>query len=169
MYNLSTGVFSARNTTEQIVWSGSSTQLTNFKHYFTSGLLAFFILMYFSLTGTVYVLFALLVPLFVVVWSTLSIKYTVYVLTNERIVKQHGILDRHIYEIELYRVKDVHLHKPFFLRIFRFGNIQLITSQKSTENFILPGIKDSNALREQIRKMVEERRLERGVREFDTN
>ena len=71
------------------------------------------------------------------------------------------------FEIELYRIKDALLYEPLFLRIFSLGNIYLASSQRSTHNFTIEAITNAAQLREVIRNLVEKRRTEKGVGEFD--
>lgn len=155
--------------TEIVLWAGKSTQWINFKHFFLSTLVFVGITVAYLYNGNDYILYAYIVPFFTAFWAWLYVQTTQYVLTNHRIVKKHGILNRYTFDVELYRVKDVLLIEQLFLRILGFGSIRLVTSQKTTENFTIPGIRKAKALREQIRKLVEERRINRGVREFDTN
>ena len=154
---------------ETVVWSGKPSQLINVKHFFTSIFLCLLIVFYYLYSNNNYVLWLFVIPFFTSFWAWLYVNQTQYILTNERFVKKYGILNRHTFDVELYRVKDVHLMEPIVFRIFRLGTINLITSQQATLNFKVPGVKYSKELREQVRKLVEERRIKKGVREFDTN
>jgi hypothetical protein len=69
--------------------------------------------------------------------------------------------------MELYRVKDTTLHEPFFLRLVSLGNVEIVSSDKSTPVLVLPALRNAEALRQQIRKHVEEMRTQKRVRELD--
>jgi len=157
------------NTGEQIVWKGRSSQLLNSGIYTLALLLAaasvwaalHFHHNYYLLAGLAALLYA--------AYRYLVIRSATYTLTNQRIIRRWGLLNRTTFEIELYRVKDVHLYEPLQLRIFGLGNISLISSQRSTQIFELTAVRQAADIREQLRHLVEKRRNEKGVGEYDTN
>jgi len=100
-------------------------------------------------------------------WKWLVIKNTKYELTNERLITRYGVLNKTMDELELYRVKDYKLDRPFFLRMFSLGNIILSTSDKSHPVVIIRAIPNAEELREKIRLCVEDRRDKKHVREVD--
>ena len=106
-------------------------------------------------------------PLFIILWKWLVIKCTKYELTNQRLKKQYGVLNKKIDELELYRIKDYKLDQPFFLRLFSLGNIVLKTSDKSHPTVIIPAVSESAELREKIRSLVENLRDQKRIREVD--
>jgi len=154
---------------EQIVWQGTSSQLLNFKHYIIVVLLiaaSIWATTYFSNN---YLLVAGFLALAYGLYKYLALQSARYTITNQRIIRRFGLFNRATFEIELYRVKDVHLYEPLQLRLFRLGTISLISSQRSTQLFELTAIKNAAAIREQLRHLVERRRNEKGVGEYDTN
>ena len=132
------------------IWEGTPSQVVNLG-VFIFGLVLFF----------------LIVPLFYALWKWLVIKNTKYELTSQRLKTHSGVLNKHVDELELYRVKDYKLVQPFFLRIFSLSNAVLETSDRSNPSITIRAIADGNDVREQIRKLVEELRQRRGVREVD--
>ncbi len=70
-------------------------------------------------------------------------------------------------ELELYRVKDTALVEPFWLRLVSLGHIDLTTSDRTTPYLRIAAVPDASQLREEVRRAVERRRVERGVRETD--
>lgn len=90
-----------------------------------------------------------------------------YELTTERFRITRGILSKHIDELELYRVKDVTLHRPFVQRLFSLGTVVLDTSDQSTPQVTIPAVADIEWLRDEIRRHVETRRDSKGVKEVD--
>ena len=135
---------------EKLVWSGSPSQVTNLLPFVFWGLL-----------------FWLVVPIFIILWKWLVTNMTRYELTTERLRTRHGVLNRKMDELELYRVRDYKLDQPFFLRLFSLGNIILQTSDLSNPVITLHAIPDCEQVREQIRNSVEACRVKKGVREMD--
>jgi uncharacterized membrane protein YdbT with pleckstrin-like domain len=113
------------------------------------------------------VLFILVIPLFYALWKWLVVKNIKYELTSQRLKTHSGVLNKHIDELELYRVKDYKLVQPFFLRIFSLSNVVLETSDRSNPSITIRAITNGNDVREQIRQIVEELRQRKGVREVD--
>jgi uncharacterized membrane protein YdbT with pleckstrin-like domain len=100
-------------------------------------------------------------------WQWLVVRNTIYELTTERLKLRRGVLNKHMDEVELYRVRDYQLEQPLFLRLFGLGNIALQTSDRSHPVLRLRAIRNGEQLYEQIRAAVEECRTRKGVRELD--
>ena len=65
-----------------------------------------------------------------------SVRYFVirtkeYVITSERLLVREGIFNRTTEEMELYRIRDWSVVKPFWLRLFNRGHVRLITTDAS--------------------------------------
>jgi uncharacterized membrane protein YdbT with pleckstrin-like domain len=86
-----------------------------------------------------------------------------YTLTNERLIKESGILSKSRDEIELFRVKDTAVKSTLLQRFVGYGNISVVSSD-ATGNFILENLPDAMAKREQIRMMSNKAREIKGVR-----
>jgi len=106
----------------------------------------------------------MIIPLIILFFKWLQVKFRFYELTTQRIKITRGILSKRTDELELYRVNDVTLIEPFFLRMFGVGNIQITTADASTPQLTLEGIKDARSLREELRKYIEECRSRKGTR-----
>lgn len=139
-----------RGSGETNVWKTMPSQLINIKCYFLCGISSW-----------------LIFPLFIMFWFYLKTKYTVYELTNERLIITRGVFNKSTEQIELYRVKDIHLHEPFLMRVFNLGNIELETSDKLLDNILLPAIYNSKIVKEKIRLNIEKQRTLKRVREMD--
>lgn len=153
---------------EQTVWEGSSSQILNFLSHVT----CIFITLILVVVGTFFIPLAYIGIPFVLLYMLteyLIVKNQSYRLTNERIIIKRGVLSKVTDELELYRVKDHRLEQPFFFRMFGLGNIVLITSDQLNKEVYMVALKDAESLRESIRRLVEERRKARGVRELDTH
>lgn len=147
----------------------SPAPLVNFKSYFYLFLSSVFFLVAGIITGSLFFYWVSIIPVLRAIYIYLYTKNTVFTITNQRILLREGLFSKSTREIELYRVKDVRLYEPFLLRIFRLGNIRLFSSQSNTHLLTIFGIKDSEYIREMLRKFVEERRIVKGVREMDVN
>lgn len=151
---------------ENIVWKGRSHQIVNFWPLAASLLLLVLILIgAFAWKG--WLAWASLAPLAYGGWLWLGTKLTVFELTTERIRIYEGILNQKIDEIELYRVKDTRLEKPFWLRLFGLSNLILQTSDRSRPEVNLSAVGGGPEIREKLRKQVEMLRDKKRVREVD--
>ncbi len=93
---------------------------------------------------------------------------TFYRLTNHRIVVETGVLSKKLEQIDLYRVNDYSVERPFSQRLLGTGNLVLNTFDKSTPQLTVAGIKtDVVALYEALRAATEIDRRRRGVRMVD--
>lgn len=137
-------------TNEELVWTGSPSQVLNLPTFILCGLL-----------------FWLVVPIFIAVWKWLVLRNVKYELTTERLRTRHGVLNKELEELELYRVRDYKLERPLILRMFSLGNIMITTTDVSQPIVILRGIRESEQVREQIRNHVEKCRTAKGVRTLD--
>jgi uncharacterized membrane protein YdbT with pleckstrin-like domain len=137
-------------TEERTVWLGTPSQVINLGSFILLGLF-----------------FWLVIPLFIILWKWLVVKNMKYELTTERLRMRHGVLNKKLDELELYRVRDYKLDQPFFLRLFSLGNIILQTSDRTHPTVVIQAIPDAENLREQLRTYVEACRTRKGVRELD--
>lgn len=155
-----------RLTMEPTIWQTSPSQWTKLGTYALSlvlviGAVAFGIV-YLPWLGLL-----VLIPAAIAGWTYLNVRAQVYQLTTERLRFYSGVFDRNIEEIELYRIKDSSVDKPFHLRIFGLGNVHLETSDRSSPSVELHGITDVTYVRDQLRHHVEKVRDQKGVREVD--
>jgi len=91
-----------------------------------------------------------------------------YRLTTKRIVVESGILGKRLEQIDLYRVSDYSVDRPFSQRLLGTGNLFLKTVDRTTPNLDIKGIKtDVVALYERLRQATEADKRARGVRMVD--
>ena len=138
------------NSQETDLWQGTPSQWTNFK-----------------LFAICAVTFWLIVPIFIAAWRWLETSRYVYRVTSQRIIITRGVLTRRTDQLELYRAKDVALLEPFWLRLFKLGHIDLVTSDPTTPQLRLQAVPNPAALREQLRNAIESLRVSKGIRELD--
>jgi len=129
---------------ETVIWKGTSSQVKNF-WWFVACLLV--------------------VPIPWAIWYWLKTKSRVYTLTTERLLIEDGVFTKTQETLELYRVRDLQIIEPFWLRLFGLQNIHLLATDLTTENLLLEYIPSSLNLRDQFRQYVEECRRRKGVRE----
>lgn len=130
---------------EQTLWTGTSSQV---KHFW------------------LYVSCVLVVPIPWAIVAWLQTRNHIYTLTTERLVIRSGIFNKKTDTLELYRVRDLQIDEPFWVRIFGLKNYHLITTDSTTPQLILDCIPSSAELGDQLRKQIEACRQKKGVREF---
>lgn len=126
------------------VWKSNPSQLTNIKVY-------------------LFLFWTVIIPLIVY----LKTRFTIYELTDQIYREKKGILSQKIEELELYRVRDYSVDKPFLMRLFGLGNLTLITSDKTNPRVYLRAIRNVENVRDIFRKHVEEARKATGTKEVD--
>jgi uncharacterized membrane protein YdbT with pleckstrin-like domain len=131
---------------EQTLWRGTSSQVKNFWPFVSC---------------------ILVIPIPWAIYRWLAVKTTVYQLTTERLLTERGILNKTTDTLELYRVRDLQITQPFWIRLFGLENINMITADASTPSVVLDCVPKSLGLPDQFRKQVEEARLRKRVRTVD--
>jgi uncharacterized membrane protein YdbT with pleckstrin-like domain len=95
-------------------------------------------------------------------WRSRSLHYRI---TSQRIVVESGILSKKMEQIDLYRVKDYVVERPFGQRVMGTGNLELETMDATTPRLRIFALKtDVVQLYEQLRSLTEADRHVRGVR-----
>ncbi len=110
---------------------------------------------------------ALVLPLIYLIWKLLTVRSQVFELTSERLRVTKGIINQKIDEIELYRVKDALMERPWWMRLTGLASIVLETSDRSIPSLVIPAIHGGVELRELLRTHVELQRDRKRVRETD--
>lgn len=95
------------------------------------------------------------------IYKVLSVFYTKYELTNERLIEFTGITS--MFQsgdpLELYTIYDYKFPPPFLLALFGRGSLKLYTHDKNQPIVLLRAIKDKHGVYEMIRQRVEELRM----------
>lgn len=131
---------------ETTLWSGTSSQLKNFWPFVSC---------------------LLILPIPWAIWRWLQTKNHVFRLTTERLIVETGVFGRHLDTLELYRVRDLQVTQPFFLRLFGLHNLQLLTTDSTTPEQIIDYVPVELNLPDQFRKQVEIARQRKRVRDID--
>lgn len=150
---------------ESSLWKCSSSQWLNLGNYAVALVVAVGI----AIGGIFFPLAfaALAAPLLFAVWKFLVVRTRVYELTCERLRITSGVINQHIDEIELYRVKDTLVLRPWWMRLTGLASISMQTSDRTLPSLIIPAIRDGMEMRETLRKQVEIQRDKKRVREMD--
>lgn len=94
--------------------------------------------------------------------------FTVYKLTEEKLLVETGFFSKKEEEVRLYRVMDMTLNRPFGQRLWGLGTIHCCTADRSTPEFDIRRIKNPREIKELLSDLVEKQRdLKRvSAREF---
>jgi uncharacterized membrane protein YdbT with pleckstrin-like domain len=111
----------------------------------------------------------LVLPIPLAIYHWLRVRCTTFTLTSQRFRMQSGILNRHLDDLELYRVKDITMAQPLIQRLVGLGTLTMVTSDATTPTVRLSAIPDALAVMDRIRHEVDRVRRERGVRELDVH
>jgi uncharacterized membrane protein YdbT with pleckstrin-like domain len=94
---------------------------------------------------------------------------TKFIITNQRVKLETGIIFRRIDEVELYRIKDIKVDYSLLNQVFNVGTITLRSSDPTTRDgaLVIPYVVNARKVRETLRNAIEQSRWRRGVREVD--
>jgi uncharacterized membrane protein YdbT with pleckstrin-like domain len=94
---------------------------------------------------------------------------TTYEVTDDRLILHKGIVRKSIDEIELYRIKDVRIDFTIINQMADLGTISITSSDETTRDapLVIRDVARARARREELRRLVDTARRNRGVREID--
>ena len=139
---------------EKIIWQGNSSLISNFGSFMIG------IILTLTVVGAI-------VGIPYIIWTYLVIKNKKYELTQERLILRSGVLNKKIEELELFRIRDYSIEKPFIYNIFGVGNIILTSSDKNNPYIKLEALKDIEDLKNKIRNAVQITRKNNGVKDLE--
>lgn len=91
-----------------------------------------------------------------------------YRITTQRVIVERGLFSKRMDQIDLYRINDYSVERPFFQRMVGTGNLTLETMDKTSRELAITGLHtDVMALYESLRKATEDEKRRRGVRLVD--
>lgn len=91
-----------------------------------------------------------------------------YKITTERVVIETGILSKRMDQIDIYRINDYVVERPFSQRLMGTGNLVLSAMDRSNPELRIEGLKtDVEGLYERLRRATELERRQRNVRLVD--
>lgn len=152
-------------TVENSFWKGSSSQWLNLGPFTAAlvcggGILVASVFFLPALVGLIF-------PIGYLLWRYLLVRSRVFELTSERLRVTSGVVNQRIDEIELYRVKDSQMVRPWWMRLTGLASIVLATSDRTLPHLVIPAVRGGVELRELLRKHVELQRDRKRVRETD--
>jgi len=150
---------------EEVLWKGSPSQVLNMGKYLVALAVAIGI-------GVGGIFFppawaALILPLGWALWIFIDTRSIRHELTSERIRLFEGVFNQKMDDVELYRVKDTSMERPFWYRVFGLSTLIIETSDRSQPRIEIKAIRNGDELRETLRKQVEYWRDRKRVREVD--
>jgi uncharacterized membrane protein YdbT with pleckstrin-like domain len=150
---------------EELLWKGSPSQVLNLGKYLLALLLAAGI----AVGGIFFppAWAALILPLGWALWIFIETRSVRHELTTERIRLYAGVFNQKMDDVELYRVKDTSMERPFWYRMFGLSTLIIETSDRSQPRIEIKAVGDGDNLRETLRKQVEFWRDRKRVREVD--
>ena len=100
----------------------------------------------------------------------MPISFTVYSLSEDRLFRETGLLNRTYEEVLLYRIRDISLKRSLGQMIFGVGTIVVHSSDKSSGTLEIENVKSPKQVKELIHQLVEEAKSRRRFRfgEFDS-
>ena len=87
-----------------------------------------------------------------------------YEVTTQRIKIEHGLFSKTKQNLELFRIDDVAVEKPFGMRLLGHGCVKLETSDRDEGQLVLYGLPSFEVLAEKIREGSLKERERRGIR-----
>lgn len=84
--------------------------------------------------------------------------FTVYKLTEEKLLIETGFFSKKEEEIRLYRIMDLTLRRTFGQRLIGVGTIHCCTADKSTPEFDILSVKKPKEVKNLISDLVEKQR-----------
>ena len=83
----------------------------------------------------------LVITLLIIAFKYLTVRSTSYSMSTERLQVETGLLSRSTEEIELYRVRDWSVEKPFLLRLVGQGTVKVVSNDATSSVLELEGVK----------------------------
>ena len=93
----------------------------------------------------------------------LPLSFTTYTLTKEKLLVDTGFLNKHQDEIMLYRILDLSLERKLSQRLFGLGTIHCCSSDKTSPEFDIKNVKNSQEVKELLSREITRERKENRV------
>ena len=90
--------------------------------------------------------------------------FTKYMLTEDRLFVEKGLLTSNLDEENLYRVRDVSVTRTLGQRIFGLGTVKVFSTDASNGETTLESIKNPIEVKEEIVRLVEAARKKHNIR-----
>lgn len=173
-----------QHTSEQTVWEGSPSQAVNLPIYLLIGLgvIVATVGLLFLRANTTPSLTDELTARDVYPWIVLAIwvlggigalttylkvSTTKYVLTNERLRITTGVLSTVTEDLELRRVRDSVIVRPFWARLAGLGDVHVLSADASTPRVVLHAVRDPDGVQSKVRTHAREQWTRFNVRQME--
>lgn len=93
-------------------------------------------------------------------------KSVVYTLTTQRIQIERGLFSTIKASVELFRIDDFDIHRPFGMRVLGYSMLHLRSSDPDLATVIITGIPNLEALADQLRECSLKERTRRKITTF---
>lgn len=103
----------------------------------------------------------------IAIWKHVVLKNTLILLTSQRLKIRTGVFNKQMEEIELYRVKDWTFRQPFLQRILGFGEVLVVSSDRTSPEVAYSWLKNADVFAENLRSAVESVRDRKRVRSLE--
>ena len=90
--------------------------------------------------------------------------FTKYMLTEDRLFVEKGLLTSTLDEENLYRVRDISVTRTLGQRLFGLGTVKVFSTDASNGETVLESIKNPIEVKEEIVRLVEEARKKHNIR-----
>jgi uncharacterized membrane protein YdbT with pleckstrin-like domain len=152
---------------EKELWSGHPSHWTKAGHYTGWLVLVAAAAVLVVFVEFLWVLLLVLPGVVGILWTYLTVRARIYCVTTERLISRRGVLTRHHEELELFRVKDIRMVEPLWMRPLGIGTVVLITSDTTHPKVELEAIPRPDEVREILRDQVNVMRDRKDVREIE--
>jgi uncharacterized membrane protein YdbT with pleckstrin-like domain len=99
----------------------------------------------------------------------LKVSTTKYLLTTERLRVTTGVLSTRTDDLELRRVRDSTILRPFWARLAGLGDVQILSADSSSPSVVLHAIKDPDGVQSMIRSNVQTQWARFNVRQMEVD
>lgn len=94
----------------------------------------------------------------------LPLSFTKYMLTEDRLFVEKGLLTSTLDEENLYRVRDVSVTRTLGQKLFGLGTVRVFSTDASNGETVLESIKNPIEVKEEIVRLVDAARRKHGIR-----
>lgn len=89
-----------------------------------------------------------------IIVAELSVYFRDYIITNYRILDQHGIISKDVDVILASKISNISLKRTIFDRIFGLGRIIIEPEESASPKIVLYGVKDPYSFQNDILKLI---------------
>ncbi|MDR2424857.1 MAG: PH domain-containing protein [Prevotellaceae bacterium] len=146
---------------ETTIWEGKPSQWMNFKIFSFCILMTLCIVVALVIAGIKWWLCVFfLYPAVRAGFEWLALRSVKYKLTNRRFIHTEGVFNRITKEIKLNEIREARLIEPWYARIVKIGNLELILDTYSDISVMVEGISEPEKTRNLFGEMLNSENIE---------